>query len=880
MGLFDKIKKALGLKSNLAMKTNVDKNSTNPQRSEKPTFVDEFDSIISQTLIDARKNSAYIYDVKVTDFAPYNDTVKNWQDKKRIEFIVDCCKKIQKFNLEGKSYDYSDPKQNLKIIRNSYIKQLLKTKLTLDDGDVALLVQTFYENHYHAHGGMSFWPVNLLVAQVVTQRKGQEISETLRKAMELMKAGIEAVNSSYDQKERIKLVEKIDVLLFNTAAEITQIKPKKFLGDDDFATFANEKISLLPESERVLWYPLITLAQTASGSKPSAKFLDSSKSLFKQLGSDKFKRTLIEWLEFVTAYKEKITEHVQIYQGREYRSTSSEFLTSVNLEALKGFVWMCANFHDTQTLFTIAQLAERCFRKIPSKGPASASLGNACLFMLFKSKGLEGISHLSRLKLRIKQASTQTLIEKYLAEAAKSHGISVNEIEDLAVDDFELKAGKRRWEFDDYALEIEILSPGKVKQQWFKPDGSPQKSEPAAVKTNHVVKLKKAKLVIKQIELASTAQRDRIDRMFRSDRRMKVAYFKEFYMQHGLMSFLSKKLIWNFHQAGGVTTVIWGTDGWVDVQNNSVDLDESSEVSLWHPALSSVAEIKTWREFLIERQILQPIKQAFREVYLLTEAEINTRIYSNRMAAHVLKQHQFNSLAKGRGWKYALLGAYDDGREGELASLQLPEFGLRVEYWVTGVNADDAFNDTGIWNFIATDQLRFINTTTGQPVELVAVPVIPFSEAMRDVDLFVGVASVGNDPTWQDSGGIPAYRDYWQAYSFGDLTEIAKMRKEILSGLIQRLKIKNVAQIVGNFLVVKGKLRTYKIHIGSTNILMEPNDQYLCIVPDRSGKTVTENVFLPFEGDSGLSVVLSKAFLLAEDDKISDTSITSQINRK
>ena len=66
---------------------------------------------------------------------------------------------------------------------------------------------------------------------------------------------------------------------------------------------------------------------------------------------------------------------------------------------------------------------------------------------------------------------------------------------------------------------------------------------------------------------------------------------------------------------------------------------------------------------------------------------------------------------------------------------------------------------------------------------------------------------------------------------------------------------------------------------GSTNILMEPNDQYLCIVPDRSQKDHTENVFLPFEGDTGLSIILSKAFLLAADDKITDKTITSQINR-
>jgi hypothetical protein len=140
---------------------------------------------------------------------------------------------------------------------------------------------------------------------------------------------------------------------------------------------------------------------------------------------------------------------------------------------------------------------------------------------------------------------------------------------------------------------------------------------------------------------------------------------------------------------------------------------------------------------------------------------------------------------------------------------------------------------------------------------------------------------VGNDPTWQDTGGVPAYRDYWTNYSFGDLSEVAKNRREILTGLVPRLKIGKVAEVKDKFLVVKGKLRTYKIHIGSTNILMEPNDQYLCIVPDRSQKPVeTDNLFLPFEGDTGLSIILSKAMLLADDDKITDRTITSQITRK
>ena len=62
---------------------------------------------------------------------------------------------------------------------------------------------------------------------------------------------------------------------------------------------------------------------------------------------------------------------------------------------------------------------------------------------------------------------------------------------------------------------------------------------------------------------------------------------------------------------------------------------------------------------------------------------------------------------------------------------------------------------------------------------------------------------------------------------------------------------------------------------------MEPNDQYLCIVRGRSssGKGPGK-LYLPFEGDETLSLILSKAFLLAADKSITDPAITSQINRR
>ncbi len=160
---------------------------------------------------------------------------------------------------------------------------------------------------------------------------------------------------------------------------------------------------------------------------------------------------------------------------------------------------------------------------------------------------------------------------------------------------------------------------------------------------------------------------------------------------------------------------------------------------------------------------------------------------------------------------------------------------------------------------------------------LAEIPPQLFSEILRDIDLFVGVCSVANDPTWNDGGPGGRHLNYWHETSFGDLNASAQTRKELLATLLPKLAIANVTTLTDKFLHIKGALRTYKIHLGSANILMEPNDQYLCIVPDRSPNSLaTQNLHLPFEGDTTLALILSKALLLANDAQITDPSILRQ----
>jgi hypothetical protein len=615
----------------------------------------------------------------------------------------------------------------------------------------------------------------------------------------------------------------------------------------------------------------MALAKTTSGAKPTGKFLKEAVGLIEKIGEKLFAEIFTEWVKFIIDNKDP---------EFTYQYGASNFVLSTNnVEMFKCVVWIATCLSDGKLAALIGTLADRCFQKIPQKGHASDSLGNACLFALYQAPGMEGIAQLSRLQLRIKQNKTQQLIARYLSEAANRNGMTVSDLEDLCVPGFELEYGKRRCLFNDYAAEIRIAGVGKTETQWFKPDGTPQKAIPANVKDNFAEELKQLKAVAKAIEQTLITQRDRLDRMFRTERRMPWLHFAKHYLEHPLMGYLTDKIIWNFTSQGNIVSTIRQDGEWINSLGQKVEIPAECEVSLWHPATSPANAVLSWRDFLLDNSIQQPVKQAYREVYLLTDAEGNTKTYSNRMAAHILKQHQFSSLAKGRGWRYSLLGTWDGGDAG-VADIKLEAHGLYAEFWVQSVQADRAYNDTGIWNYVSTDQVRFLDAQSDEVRDLADIPFIVFSEVMRDVDLFVGVASVGNDPTWQDSGGIPAYNTYWQSYSFGDLSELAKTRKAILEKLIPRMKIKDVCEIRDRFLVVKGKLRTYKIHIGSTNILMEPNDQYLCIVPSQHKKDAGDIVFLPFEGDTGLSIILSKAVMLADDYKISDSSITSQLKLK
>jgi hypothetical protein len=271
-------------------------------------------------------------------------------------------------------------------------------------------------------------------------------------------------------------------------------------------------------------------------------------------------------------------------------------------------------------------------------------------------------------------------------------------------------------------------------------------------------------------------------------------------------------------------------------------------VKIAHPNhLFNAGVLAVWQQEVVSRRWVQAFKQVFRELYVLTPAEHETRTYSNRFAGHPIDSHVTARLLQSRNW-------HIDNHEA-IADKQFITHNIKAVFSFRGnghyfTESRDVFSE----------QIQFYlagsNDETRLPLE--DIPPLIFSEVMRDADLVVSVA--------QRSGEISLSREAYER------------RGELVTALLADLGLAGV-RVEGHFAYIKGKLANYRVHLASAAIHIEPGN-YLCIVPKLWGLR-HDNLFLPFadRDDAKVSEVISKIFLLINDDQIRDESIMRQILR-
>jgi hypothetical protein len=710
--------------------------------------------------------------------------------------------------------------------------------------------------------GMDKSPNRVVASALKRHVDAQGLMPQVRVALTGVRASITRrhLDSHLDGRE---LLSAIDAMLAHQALEAGE-KPRYQPKPDAWGGELKARLSAVSFEERAELTPLLLLAEGGGGAAKPTK-------------------TWLKQVEHALARgnRERIGSRLLAIIG-DYEPGAKIALENRN--TLRALMWLAAMASSDAAIRLLEAYAVKCLTWV-GYDYLSLVLGNAAIHAFTLMPGTEGVGSLTRLKRRLSRPGEIKTVEKAIAALGDARGMTPGEIEEVGLPDYGFSAeGSREIVVGLARARLVITEESALETIWSGVDGQPLSGPPAAVKEEFADALAALKAEVKEIGETLKSQRMRLESLYLDNRTWAFDVWRRRYLEEPLMRGLSRRLIWSFGTGDRWTAAIARDDGFYDVAGARLDIDGGSQrVRLWHPMRSDPADVIAWRRRLAELGVTQPFKQAHREIYVLTDAEARTGTFSNRFAGHFVEQNKFRALCHARFWACPAFGVF--APSGEQAYRRLAALGLKVdldihptvEVHAWGRYDGQALNErTGMSQFVLTGGLRFLRD--GQEMPLATVSPVVFSEMMRDADLFVSLSSIANDPTWADRSEGERLGDYWHSTAAGPLTETGNTRREALKDLLPGLAIASRCRLEERYLIVEGHLATYKIHLGSANILMTPSNQYLCIIAGGIQKRA-DAVRLPFEGDMTLSLILSKAFLLANDKAIKDPSIVSQIVR-
>ncbi len=387
-------------------------------------------------------------------------------------------------------------------------------------------------------------------------------------------------------------------------------------------------------------------------------------------------------------------------------------------------------------------------------------------------------------------------------------------------------------QFDDTQVKLEIDNQGKSSIVAIK-DGKKLKSVPAKYrKEQALVKLKEYNKTLR--EQYRRTRKSLENAMVNGD--LFSTDEIEILTQHPVVAPMINKLVlvsegivgfWHERQLLQPSGELIALNGEVRLAH-CVDLFESEKWSLF-------------QEYCFDNKLVQPFKQIFRELYIPTSDELNEKAVSRRYAGHQVQPRKTVALLKGQNWTVD----YEEGLQKVNHKQNTIARMFAMADWFSPADTEAPTLET----------VEFFNRRDGKRLPFDKVDKLVFSETMRDIDLVVSVAHVGEvDPEASQSS--------------------IELRTAIVKETCRLFKLNNVS-LSENHAKIAGDLGEYSVHLGS-GVCHKVASSSISIIPVHSQHR--GRLFLPFiDDDPKTSEILSKVLLLAKDKEIKDPTILQQL---
>ncbi len=401
----------------------------------------------------------------------------------------------------------------------------------------------------------------------------------------------------------------------------------------------------------------------------------------------------------------------------------------------------------------------------------------------------------------------------------------------------DLSSGPVALNKDGTRFALSITSEGKPEFSVEK-NGKPLKTVPAALKKDEdVLALQERR---RELERQASRMRVSLERAMVHGDAFTAKELRSLWA-HPLLRAMFEKIVF-VADSGRLGYLTKGGQALRDCAKLETKLSLKDELRIAHPHdLLGAKNWSAWQQECFDANRVQPFKQVFRELYVLTAAERADKVFSSRYAGHQVNPKQAMALLGQRGW----VSRMEDGLSRTFHTEGVTAWLESNQGWTTPAEVEAP----------TLENLYFTRKGDWKRLELTAIPPRLLSEVMRDVDLIVSVAHVGGvDPEASAS--------------------TVEMRAAMVRETSALLKLENVS-IKDSHALVQGKLNRYTVHLGSGTVHQQPGG-YVCIVAVPSQQR--GRVFLPFaDNDPRTAEVVSKVLLLARDEQIQDPSILRQI---
>ena len=288
---------------------------------------------------------------------------------------------------------------------------------------------------------------------------------------------------------------------------------------------------------------------------------------------------------------------------------------------------------------------------------------------------------------------------------------------------------------------------------------------------------------------------------------------------------LSKLVLFNPEtQASG----FWQDSKLLSAEGILTPLKAADKLLIAHPShLFYAVQWDLYQKYLFDKELKQPFKQVFRELYVPTKDELETSNRSERYQGHQVQPQKTVALLRSRGWTVN----YEEGlqrvyhKEGFRATI------YAAADWYTPSDVEAP----------TLEYVVFYNLKDGKEVPMKEINPVIFSEVMRDVDLVVSVAHVGGvDPEASHS--------------------TMQMRAALARESARLFKLDNV-EVKERYILVKTEHGDYSLHLGSG--MISKSGLQINVVAVQSQHR--GRVFLPFvDDDPKAAEIISKMKLLSE----------------